>query len=68
MEVEVKLELAPGSLPALNKIPQLRTAQITPKRATEVSVYFDTDKHKLHAPPIHLRDRVVRYDPDRAKY
>jgi inorganic triphosphatase YgiF len=58
-EIEVKLELAPGSLPALNKIPQLKTAQITPKRATEVSVYFDTDKYKLRKKGVILRVRRV---------
>lgn len=46
-EREVKLELAPTSLPLLNKIPLLRSLKVTPKRAAEVSVYFDTDKHKL---------------------
>jgi triphosphatase len=58
-EIEVKLELAPGNLLALKKIPQLRTPQITPKRATEVSVYFDTDKHKLHKKGLILRVRRV---------
>jgi len=45
-ELEVKLELVPAGLPALKKIPHLRT-RTTARRATEISVYFDTDNQKL---------------------
>ncbi len=57
-ELEVKLELAPASLPALKKLPLLRTLKPA-RRATEVSVYFDTDKHKLRKKGIMLRVRRV---------
>ena len=58
-EREVKLELAPTSLPLLNKIPLLRRLKVTPKRAAEISVYFDTDKHKLRKKGLMLRVRRV---------
>jgi triphosphatase len=58
-EREVKLELAPTSLPLLNNIPLLRRLKVTPKRAAEVSVYFDTDKHKLRKKELILRVRRV---------
>ena len=58
-EREVKLELAPTSLPFLNKIPLLRRLKVTPKRAAEISVYFDTDKHKLRKKGLMLRVRRV---------
>ena len=47
-EIEVKLELPLASLPRFKKIPLLRGEKRRPKSATEVSVYFDTDKQKLH--------------------
>src|SRR5262245_65748209 len=56
-EIEVKLELPPASLPRFKKIPLLRTQKGRPKSATEVSVYFDTDKHKLHKKGVMLRVR-----------
>ncbi len=46
-EVELKLELAPASLPALKKVPLLRALKTPSKHTTEISVYFDTDKRKL---------------------
>ena len=46
-EVELKLELAPASLPALKKVPLLRSPNSPPTHTREISVYFDTDKHKL---------------------
>ena len=39
-EIEVKLEADPTSLPALNKIPLVRTLKAVPTRSAEVSVYF----------------------------
>ena len=56
-EVEVKLDLAPDSLRALKKIPLLRAQNGTPRRRTEVSVYFDTDDHKLRKKGVMLRVR-----------
>ena len=58
-EVEVKLDLAPDSLRALKKIPRLRPQNGSPKRRTEVSVYFDTDDHKLRKNGLMLRVRRV---------
>jgi len=56
-EIEVKLELAPGSLPALKKIPLFQGVKATPARVTQVSVYFDTDKQKLREKGLMLRVR-----------
>src|SRR6516225_6471007 len=58
-EFEVKLDLAPDSLRALKKIPLLRAQNGTPKRRVEVSVYFDTDDHKLRKKGLMLRVRRV---------
>jgi triphosphatase len=56
-EFEVKLEVDPTSLAALNKIPLFRTFEAAPTRSTEVSVYFDTDKQKLRKKGLTLRVR-----------
>jgi inorganic triphosphatase YgiF len=56
-EVELKLEVAPASLTALKKIPALRT--LRGKHSAEVSVYFDTKKHKLRRKGLLLRLRRV---------
>jgi triphosphatase len=56
-EVEVKLELPPASLRALKKVPLFKTP---PRHTSEVSVYFDTDKHKLRKNGLMLRVRRVR--------
>jgi inorganic triphosphatase YgiF len=58
-EFEVKLELSPTSLPRLRKIPLFRTHKLAPRRAIEVSVYFDTDKHKLRKNGVMLRIRRI---------
>jgi triphosphatase len=58
-ELEVKLDLAPDSLRALKKIPRLRAQNGAPRRGTEVSVYFDTDDHKLRKNGLMLRVRRV---------
>ena len=57
--IEVKLELPPANLAALKKVPPLRALK-APRRATEVSVYFDTDKRKLRKNGLMLRVRRVR--------
>jgi triphosphatase len=56
-EVEIKLELAPASLPQLKKIPLIRALKAPERSATEVSVYFDTDTHKLRKHGLMLRVR-----------
>ena len=58
-ELEVKLDLPPDSLRALKKIPLLRAQNGAPKRRVEVSVYFDTDGHKLRKKGLMLRVRRV---------
>ena len=58
-EIELKLEVAPASLPALKKVPLLRSLKAPPRRTSEVSVYFDTDKHKLRRKGLMLRVRRV---------
>src|SRR5262249_47865679 len=57
-EVEIKLELAPTSLSGLKKIPIIHRLRAAPKRTTEVSVYFDTPKRKLHKKGLLLRVRA----------
>jgi len=56
-EIEIKLELSPATLPRLKKIPLLRTRAT--RRSAEVSVYFDTDKHKLRKKGLMLRVRRI---------
>jgi inorganic triphosphatase YgiF len=58
-EIEIKLELPATSLPRLKKIPLLRALKVPPRRETQVSVYFDTDKHKLRKKGLMLRVRRV---------
>jgi inorganic triphosphatase YgiF len=58
-ELELKLDLAPDRLRALKKIPVLRAQNGAPKRRVEVSVYFDTDDHKLRKKGLMLRVRRV---------
>jgi inorganic triphosphatase YgiF len=58
-EIEVKLELAPKDLSSFQKISLIRQIKDKPRRATEVSVYFDTDNHKLRKKGLLLRVRRV---------
>ena len=58
-ELEIKLELASGSVGELKKHPLLRTQRAAPKHPIEVSVYFDTDTHKLRKSSVMLRVRRV---------
>jgi adenylate cyclase class IV len=58
-EVELKLELPPGSLPALMKVPLLKPFKARCRRTNEVSVYFDTDRRKLHRNGVLLRVRRI---------
>jgi inorganic triphosphatase YgiF len=57
--LEIKLALDAASLPALKEIPLLRALRPTARRATEVSVYFDTETHKLRKNGVMLRVRRV---------
>jgi triphosphatase len=56
-EIEIKLELPPASVQRLKKISLLHGQKGRAKSATEVSVYFDTDKRKLHRKGMMLRVR-----------
>jgi triphosphatase len=56
-EIEVKLALAPASLPALKRLSLFQKAKKRRKRATQVSVYFDTAKHTLRRKGLMLRVR-----------
>ena len=58
-EIEIKLGLSPASLPRLKKIPLIRAIERSARRTTEVSVYFDTDKHELHKKGLTLRVRRI---------
>ena len=58
-EVELKLDLAPRSLRALKKHPLLRALNAAPQQKAEVSVYFDTDSHKLRKRGLMLRVRRI---------
>jgi triphosphatase len=58
-EIEIKLELSPATLPRLKKIPLIRTLKGSARRSAEVSVYFDTDKHKLRKKGLMLRVRRI---------
>ena len=58
-ELEIKLEGAPSAMRRLNGIPLIKALNKPPKRVTEVSVYFDTDKHKLRKNGLMLRVRRI---------
>lgn len=58
-ELEIKLELPPTSVGRLKKIPLIHALKALSKRTTEVSVYFDTDKHKPHKNGLMLRVRRI---------
>ena len=57
-EIEIKPELPPASLQQFKKIPLLPKRRA--KSASEVSVYFDTDKQKLRKNGMMLRVRRNR--------
>jgi inorganic triphosphatase YgiF len=56
-ESEVKLELPVAAAPLLKRLPLLRAIARPPQRKAEVSVYFDTPKHKLRKQALMLRVR-----------
>ncbi len=55
-EVELKLAIPPASVAALKRVPLLQSCTPT-KPTTEVSVYFDTEKHQLAKNGLLLRVR-----------
>ena len=58
-EIEIKLAIPPASVPRLKQVPLLRALAQPAKSETEVSVYFDTDKHKLYKKGLMLRVRRI---------
>jgi len=58
-ELEIKLALPLTSVGHLKKIPFIQVLKAAPKRATEVSIYFDTDKQKLRKNGLMLRVRRI---------
>src|SRR5262245_25353918 len=59
-EIELKLDVPIHILPRLNRSPALRSAaRSAGKSASVVSVYFDTDKLKLHRSGLSLRVRRI---------
>jgi inorganic triphosphatase YgiF len=58
-ELEIKLKLPPASVGRVKKTPLIRALKALPKRATEISVYFDTDKRKLRKNGLMLRVRRI---------
>ena len=59
LEVELKLELSVAALPQFRKLPLIRELAASAKRSVQVSVYFDTDTHKLRRHGLTLRVRRV---------
>jgi inorganic triphosphatase YgiF len=58
-ELEIKLTLPPETVGQVKKIPLIKAVKKSPKRSTELSVYFDTDKHKLRKHGLMLRVRRI---------
>jgi triphosphatase len=58
-EVEVKLDLPRASLPSINGVPLFKERQRALSSTIEVSVYFDTNKHKLRKNGLMLRVRRI---------
>jgi inorganic triphosphatase YgiF len=58
-ELELKFEVEPSALRLLNKIQPIKALNKRPVQTAEASVYFDTDKHKLHKKGLLLRVRRI---------
>src|SRR5262245_60926960 len=58
-EIELKLELPPARVPDLKTTPLLRSLGKRAGSETQVSVYFDTGKHKLRKQGLMLRIRKI---------
>lgn len=59
LEVEIKLELPAPALQQFRKLPLIRELAASAKRTAHVSVYFDTDTHKLRRHGLTLRVRRI---------
>ena len=58
-EFELKFEVEPSTLRRLSRIQPIKAVNKLPKHTTEVSVYFDTSKHRLHRKGLMLRVRRI---------
>src|SRR6516164_7418492 len=58
-EIEIKLAVSPNALARLKKVPLVRALKAPARSATEVSVYFDTEKRELRNHGVLLRVRRV---------
>jgi triphosphatase len=59
LEVELKLELPLSALRQFRKLALIRELAASAKRSSQISVYFDTDKHKLRRHGLALRVRRI---------
>ena len=59
LEVELKLALPLSALGQLRKLALIRELGASAKRTAQVSIYFDTDKHKLRRHGVALRVRRI---------
>jgi triphosphatase len=59
LEVELKLELPLSALRQFRKLALIRELGASAKRTAQISVYFDTDKHKLRRHGLALRVRRI---------
>jgi triphosphatase len=59
LEVELKLELPQSALRQFRQLALIRELAASAKRTTQISVYFDTDKHKLRRHGLALRVRRI---------
>jgi triphosphatase len=59
LEVELKLALPLSALGQLRKLALIRALGASAKRIAQVSIYFDTDKHKLRRHGVALRVRRI---------
>jgi triphosphatase len=56
-EFELKFQVPPASVKLVNRLPALRRSNVVPRRMFEVSVYYDTETHKLQRHGMMLRVR-----------
>jgi triphosphatase len=58
-ELELKFEVEPSTLRLLRRFQPIKALKKLPKRTNEASVYFDTNRHKLHQKGLLLRVRRI---------
>ena len=58
-EIELKLEVPVDSLTRLASSPLLKSTRAKPRRANIISVYYDTEDHRLHRKGVTLRVRQI---------